>query len=108
MLAVTGTIALQCDVRLTQAISLSGSRTYSSLISAALMTAALRSVSSIRNLVTSAGVCRGTSTLIWRMRAFISSVLAISTTLAFSLLTISAGVPAGAQIEYQPGTSASL
>ena len=41
------------------------------------------------------------------MRAFMSAVSAISAIFAFSFSLISLGVPAGAQIENQIGTSAS-
>ena len=63
---------------------------------ATLMTSALRAVSSIRYLAISSGVWIGTTTLIERILAFMSSVLAISTILALSLAMMSLGVPAGA------------
>src|SRR6185503_4767231 len=66
---------------------------YSSLMSAALMTSALRPVSSIRCLVIASGVWIGTTTLIERILAIISSLLAISTIFELSVATISLGVP---------------
>src|SRR5262249_46784735 len=81
---------------------------HSSFTFAALQSSALLARSFFRNSIISFGDCGGTTTLMSRIRFTMSSVLAISTHLALSLSMIGCGVPAGAWIEYQIGSSASL
>ena len=68
------------------------------------ISSATRLVSSTRCRPISCGVCSGQATLRASSLVFISGVAAISRILALSFSTMSGGVPAGAQIEYQLGT----
>src|SRR5215510_13487460 len=73
---------------------------------AAWISSALALISSTRWAAISWGVCSGTTALTANIFAFMSSLLAISTILALNLAMMSLGVPAGAKIENQMGTSA--
>src|SRR5687768_7932925 len=80
--------------------------TYSIVMLAALISSALALMSATRCLAMSSGDCSGTTAFTAIILAFMSSVLAISIILALSLAMMSLGVPAGAKMENQIGTSA--